>query len=155
MAAGVAPKVWGDTPHHVINVDFDGTLVPAMWPERPVNLLPGAAEALTRFHRAGHPVQVWTARISPNDPWTGNRRTDEAIENEVQYIRDVLDAHGLTFVNIYRGEGKPGGAVYIDDKAERYNPGARSWARLADKILLRLDGEASIFPYHPQEEVTT
>lgn len=145
------PKAWGDTPRHVLNIDWDGTVVPAQWPERPTGLMPGAAEALTRFHQAGHPVRIWTARINPVDPWTGARRADADIEAEVQYIRETLDRHGLSFVEIYRGEGKPGGAVYIDDKAERYNPGAKSWARLADKILLRLDGEEPIFPHIPQE----
>jgi hypothetical protein len=142
-----APKVWGDTPRHVINVDWDGTVVPAMWPERPTTLLPGAKDALTRFHNAGHPVRIWTARINPMDPWTGERRPAEAVEEEIRYIRITLDYNGLEFVEIYTAEGKPGGAVYIDDKAERYNPGAKSWARLADKILLRLDGEEPIFPH--------
>lgn len=147
MTSPASPKVWGDTPRHVINVDWDGTVVPACWPERPTGLMPGAASALTRLHHAGHPVRIWTARINPADPWTGERRPDGVVQEEIDYIRATLDAHGLTFVDIYTAEGKPGGAVYIDDKAERYNGGANSWSRLVDKILLRLDGEEPIFPH--------
>jgi hypothetical protein len=150
--AQVAPRTFGDTPRHTLNIDWDGTAVPAMWPDRPTEFLPGFVEAMRRFRDAGHPVQIWTARINPMDPWTGQRRPDTDIEAEVQYIRDTLDEAGLGFIGIYRGEGKPGGAVYIDDKAERYNGGAKSWSKLADKILLRLDNEAPIFPHH--EEVT-
>lgn len=147
----VAPKVWGDEPRHVLNVDWDGTAVPAAWPDRPEKLNPGFADAMERFRVAGHPTRIWTARINPIDPWTGKRRPDEAIAAEVAYIRQTLDKAGLSFVEIYLGEGKPGGAAYIDDKAERYNPGPKSWARLADRILLRLNGEAPVFPHHPQE----
>lgn len=146
---GARPRVWGDTPRHTINVDFDGTAVEAMWPGMPTEFLPGFVEAMRRFRDAGHPVQIWTARINPRDPWTGLDRPAEWIEEEVTKIRALLDSHGLQFVDIYRGAGKPGGSVYVDDKAERYNPGPRSWARLADKILLRLDGEAPVFPHIP------
>lgn len=149
-----APRIMGDTPRHVLNVDWDGTAVPAMWPERPREFMPGFVQAMHRFHAAGHPIRIYTARINPTDPWTGQDRPAEDIAEEIRYIRDTLDAAGLTFVEIYTKPGKPGGAVYIDDKAERYTGGARSWARLADKILLRLDGEEPIFPHHT-EEVTT
>lgn len=148
---GARPKVWGDTPRHTINVDFDGTAVEAMWPGMPTEFLPGFVEAMRRFRDAGHPIQIWTARINPRDPWTGRDRAPEWVDQEVGAIRNLLDSHGLQFVDIYQGAGKPGGSVYIDDKAERYNPGPRSWARLADKILLRLDGEEPIFPHIPLE----
>jgi hypothetical protein len=144
----------GDTPRHTVVVDWDGTAVPAMWPEQPTTFLPGFVEAMRRFRDAGHPIIIHTARINPIDPWSGERRPQAHIEAEVQYIRDALDAARLNFIGIYRGEGKPGGAVYIDDKAERYNEGLNSWGRLADKILLRLDGEEPIFPHHSSQEVT-
>lgn len=154
MATSTSPRVVGDTPRHTINVDFDGTLVPAMWPERPTELLPGAADAMRRFHEAGFAIRVWTARINPMDPWTGETRPDDVVQEEIDYIRATLDRAGLTFVEIYTKPGKPGGSVYIDDKAERYNPGPRSWARMADKVILRLTGEEPVFPHIP-EEVTT
>jgi hypothetical protein len=125
-----------------------------MWPERPTKFMPGFVEAMRRFRDAGHPVRIYTARINPIDPWTGDVRPDAVVQEEIDYIRATLDAAGLQFVEIYNKPGKPGGAVYIDDKAERYNPGPRSWQRVADKILLRLDNEAPIFPHIP-EEVTS
>ena len=154
-SSSARPSVWGDTPRHVLNIDWDGCAVPAAWPDRPDNFHPGFVEAMHRFNKAGHPIRIWTARINPRDPWTGERRPDDVVEEEVQYIRDMLDSHGLQFIEIYRDEGKPGGAVYIDDKAERYNAGPRSWARLADKILLRLDGEEPVFPHIPTQEVAS
>jgi hypothetical protein len=145
-----SPRVFGDTPRHTINVDWDGTAVPAKWPERPTTFLPGFVEAMRRFRDAGHPVQIWAARINPKDPWTGERRPDADIATEIAYIRDTLDDAGLKFVGIHTAEGKPGGAVYIDDKAERYNGSVNSWTKLVDKILLRLDNEAPIFPHIPE-----
>jgi hypothetical protein len=146
------PRTYGDTPRHVHNVDWDGCAVPAMWPERPEEFHSGFGDAMERLRVAGHVARIHTARINPRDPWTGKRRPDEQIAAEVAYIRSVLDKAGLTFVEIYTADGKPGGSTYIDDKAERYNPGPRSWARLIDKVLLRLEGEAPIFP-HITEEV--
>lgn len=148
------PKVWGDTPRHVHNVDWDGTAVPAAWPEQPEDFMPGFGDAMERFRVAGHAARIHTARINPMDPWTGKRRPDAQIQAEIAYIRQTLDKAGLTFVEIYTSDGKPGGSSYIDDKSERYNPGAKSWARLADKILLRLDGEEPLFPHIPQEAKT-
>lgn len=145
------PKAWGDTPRHVHNVDWDGCAVPSMWPERPTKFMPGFVEAMRRLRDAGHAVRIHTARINPMDPWTGKRRSDEEIAAEIQYIRDTLDEGGLKFVEIYTAEGKPGGSTYIDDKAERYNGGARSWTTLIDKILLRLEDEAPTFPHVTQE----
>lgn len=48
--------------------------------------------------------------------------------------------------------GRRGGDVYVDDKAERYTGHAKSWAKLADKIILRFldSGEEDIFPEFEQ-----
>lgn len=140
------PRVMGDTPRHTINVDWDGTAVPAMWPERPTEFLPGFVESMHRFNAAGFKVQILTARISPFDPWTGEYRPKEVVADEIRYIRDTLDRAGLHFVDIWTREGKPGGSVYVDDKAERYNACNGCWRRLTDKILLRLGAEDAVFP---------
>lgn len=121
-----------------------------MWPEQPRNFNPGFVEAMRRLRDAGHAVRIHTARINPMDPWTGERRPDEAIASEIQYIRDTLDDAGLKWVEIYTADGKPGGSTYIDDKAIRYNGGAKSWTKLVDALLLRLDGEAPTFPHISQ-----
>lgn len=136
---------------HVINVDWDSTAVVGAWPAKSTTFMPGFVEAMRRFRDAGHPVQIHTARINPIDPRTGERRSDAEIAEEIAYIRNTLDEARLNFVGIYTGEGKPGGAVYIDDKAERYVGSKGAWEKLANKILLRLDNETPTFPHHTTE----
>ena len=139
-------KVYGDTPQHQINVDWDGCAVPAMWPERPTEFNPGFVKAMRRFHKAGFRLMIHTARISPWDPWTGRRRDPAHIATEVLYIRSMLDDAGLSYIDIWTREGKPGGSVYIDDKAERYGQTRRSWDAMCNKVLLRLGKEDAVFP---------
>jgi hypothetical protein len=146
-----APKTYGDTPVHTLNVDWDGTAVPAMWPERPTEFMPRFAHNMRRAHAAGMKIQIWTARISPYDPWSGQRRDPNIVSSEIQYIRDMLDRHGLTFIDIWTRDGKPGGSAYIDDKAERYNGCDKCWDKLMDKLLVRLGKEEAVFPALPQE----
>ena len=137
-------KVEGDTPRHVAIVDWDGCAVPAMWPERPTEFMPGFVRNMRRLHAAGWGLTIFSARLSPYDPWTSLRRPPEHVAAEYQYVRNLLDTHGLTFVDIWRKEGKPGGTVYIDDKAERYNGRPGSWDKVTQKIMARA-GE----PYFP------
>ena len=145
------PRVVGDTPRHTIIVDWDGTAVPSMWPERPTTFLPGFVDAMHRFHAAGFKVTIFSARLSPYDPWTSERRPQPVIDEEVAYVRSMLDAAGLDFVDIWTKEGKPGGSVYVDDKAERYHGCNGCWKRLADRVLVRLGQEAAVFPAFNQE----
>lgn len=145
------PKRPGDTKVHTIIVDWDGTAVPSMWPDRPTEFMPGFVHAMRRFHKAGLRITIFSARLNPFDPWSGGtlRRTDATIFEETQYVRMMLDRAGLTFVDIYTKEGKPGGTVYIDDKAERYGGRPGSWAKMEEKVLLRCGREEAAFP--PQE----
>jgi hypothetical protein len=146
------PQAWGDTPIHTVNVDWDGCAVPARWPERPDTFNPGFVEAMRRFHKAGFKLQIFTARISPYDPWTGQRRDPALNQAEVAYIRSMLDDAGLTYIDIWQREGKPGGSVYIDDKAERYGGTKRSWDAVCNKVLIRLGKEEAVFPAMAGEE---
>ena len=132
-----SPRVEGDTPVHQAVIDWDGTAVPAMWPERATEFMPGFVKAMRRLHEAGWKIVIFSARLNPYDPWTSRRRDPAHMAEEWQVIRDMLDHAGLTFVDIWMKEGKPGGTVYVDDKAERYNGTKRSWDRLTEKILLR------------------
>jgi hypothetical protein len=141
---------WANTPVHTLNIDWDGTAVPAMWPERPTEFLPGFVKAMKRLHKAGFRLQIWTARISPYDPWTSQRREPGIVAGEIFYIRDMLDRAGLTFVDIWVKEGKPGGSAYVDDKAERYNGCLKCWDKLTEKILVRLGKEEALFPAFDQ-----
>ena len=148
------PKVYGDTPRHTVNVDWDGTAVPAQWPERPTEFMPGFIRNMHRLHNAGIKLQIWTARINPYDPWTKQLRDPAYVAEEVLYIRNMLDASGLTFIDIWTREGKPGGSAYVDDKAERYTGRPGSWDAVTNKLLVRLLDEEPIFPAFDQEEVT-
>jgi len=146
------PLVWGDTPVHTVVVDWDGTAVPPQWPERPTTFMPGFVKAMRKMHRAGFSLVIFSARISPWDPWTGMRRPKGHSKAEVQWIRGMLDREGLTFIQIWTKEGKPGGSVYIDDKAERYGGRVNSWDRVTEKVLLRLGKEDAVFPAQLGEE---
>lgn len=144
-----SPRVFGDTPRHVHNVDWDGTAVPAAWPEQPTEFFPGFGDAMERLRVAGHVARIHTARINPMDPWTGQRRSQEAVDAEITYIRSVLDKAGLTFVEIYTADGKPGGSSYIDDKAVPFpgTPGPFTWSRIVDRLLVKLEKEPAVFPH--------
>jgi hypothetical protein len=147
-----APRVEGDTPVHTIVVDWDGTAVPSMWPEKPSEFMPGFVKNMHRLHDAGYHIVIDSARLNPNDPWTGQERDSSYRFGEIQYIRDLLDRHGLGFIRIHTKLGKPGGSVYVDDKGERYGQRPGSWDKVTDKIMLRLGKEAAVFPaYHDQE----
>ena len=145
------PKAWGDTPVHTAVVDWDGTAVPSMWPGRPTEFMPGFVRNMKRLNKAGIRIVIQTARISPYDPWTSERRDPAVVAEEIAYIRDTLDRAGLGFIDIWTKDGKPGGSVYIDDKAERYGGRPGSWDKVTDKVLLRLGKEEAVFPAFDME----
>lgn len=137
---------------HTIILDWDGTMVPARWPEQPREWMPGAVEVVKRLHATGKfHFKVQSARLNPYDPNTFQRRDPGMVAREVQYIRDMLDTAGLTFVDIWTLEGKASGDVYVDDKAERYNGRPRSWYALGEKILARFGCADAEFPPFDQE----
>lgn len=137
---------------HTIVLDWDGTAVPADWPNQPTTFLPGFVGAVRTFHGAGHHMKIDSARLNRIDPWSGQQRDPSIVETERRYIRDVLDNMGLTYVDIWVGHGKPSGSVYIDDKGERYHGRPGSWRRLTSKVLARLGSEDPLFPVHFYEE---
>jgi hypothetical protein len=139
-------------PTHTIILDWDGTAVPADWPNKPTTFLPGFVEAVRAFHAAGHHQKIDSARLNRQDAFTGLVRDPSVVEIERRYIRDVLDNMGLTYVDIWMGHGKPSGSVYIDDKGERYQGRSGSWRRLTSKVLTRLGSEDPLFPVHFYEE---
>lgn len=142
-----SPRVEGDTKVHTAVIDWDGTAVPSMWPERAMEFMPGFVKSMNRLHKAGIRAVISSARLSPWDPWTGLRRDPGFVAEEYQYVRDMLDRAGLGYIDIWMKEGKPGGSVYVDDKAERYGGRAKSWDRVTDRILMRLGKEDPHFPY--------
>lgn len=140
------PSVEGDTPVHTVIIDWDGTAVPSMWPERPTEFMPGFVKNMKRLHRAGIQLIIHSARLNPYDPWTRQLRDPLHMLGEEQWMRNMLDQAGLGFIGIYTRPGKPGGSVYVDDKAERYSGRPGSWDKVTDKILLRLGKEEAVFP---------
>jgi len=136
---------------HTVVVDWDGTAVPQMWPARATEFMPGFVEAMRTLHAQGFRILIASARLSPLDPWTGKERDPSYVFAEAQYMRNMLDEHGLTFIDVWTKPGKPGGSVYIDDKAERYGGRPGSWRAVTEKILMRLGKEEPIFPAFPLE----
>lgn len=120
-------------------VDWDGTAVKAKWPEQTREFMPGFVDAMRRFHEAGFPIIVDSARFNPCDYYTQRvtERGKAQAQAERAYVRDALDEVGLSFVAVHEGPGKPTGMVYVDDKAERYNGGNNSWKRMVDRVLIR------------------
>ena len=133
---------------HRIVVDWDGTAVPNAWPEQQTEFMPGFVEAMRRFHKAGCIITIDSCRLNPHSPYDVFTRTpyyESMAAGNRQYMRAMLDNAGLTFVILHQGEGKPSGAVYIDDKAERYSGRTKAWEAMADKVLLRLGKEDAAF----------
>lgn len=152
MSASVSPRVEGDTPVHTIVVDWDGTAVPAVWPDRATEFNPGFEKSMRRLHAEGFHIVIDSARLNPLDPWTGLERDPAFRAQEIQYIRDMLDRAGLGFIHVHTKLGKPGGSVYVDDKAERYGGRPGSWDKVTEKILIRLGKEDAVFPAYDYEE---
>lgn len=135
---------------HTVVLDLDGTLVENAWPEIG-DWMPGAIAACQRLHAAGIRLVVFSARLSPYDPFSNAARDPALVAGEVQKVRAMLDDAGLTYIDIWTLPGKPGGSVYVDDKAERYTGTPRAWDRLTERILVRLGKEEAIFPAFDQE----
>lgn len=139
------------TARHTVVLDFDGTLVPAVWPGRPTEFMPGAVDACRKMHAAGFSLLVASARLNPYDPHTSRRRPDAVVRSELEWMRDMLDEAGLTFVRIWTLEGKASGSVYVDDKAVRYTGRPGSWKAVTEKVFALLGAEEPAFPEFDME----
>lgn len=122
-------------------MDFDGTLVKPAWPEIG-EWYPGAAWAMQELKNAGHYVFLYTARLAPEWP-DGSARTPASVFADEQRVRACLDAAGLTWMDIWMGNGKPNWDLLIDDKAMWFPGRDRSWKVILPKIMIRVaDGGA-------------
>ena len=137
------------TPRHTVVLDWDGTLVPAMWPERPTEFMPGAIEACRKMHDAGISLLVQSARLNPYNPWTSQRRPPGEVESETRWMRQMLDDAGLTYVRIWTLPGKASGDLYVDDKGVRYTGRPGSWKAVTEQVFALL-GEP-VFPEFDME----
>ena len=86
----------------LVAVDYHGTIC-----SHSGVLLPGIAEKLLEFKRAGYKIVVWTAGINKNP-------------SILNGVRVFLDANHVVYDEIWARQGKPDADVYIDDKS--FNP---------------------------------
>ena len=88
----------------IIFVDLDGTLCTEEKTfERPLATpLPGAREALQKFHAAGHTIIIWTAR-----GW-----------EQYKVTKHWLDTNDFVYHQIMMG--KPIASVFIDDRGKQF-----------------------------------
>lgn len=140
----VTKRVKDRTPHAYarrIVVDWDGTAVKAKWPEQTREFMPGFVDAMRRFHEAGFPIVIESARFNPCDFYTQrpSARAAAQAQTERAYVRSTLDDAGLTFIDIHDQPGKPTGMVYIDDKGERYGGNNNSWKAMVERVLVRAE----------------
>lgn len=131
----------------IFAIDFDGTLVSQDRPyddlETPLQLLPGAKEALRSLKAAGHTVVVFSARASAwlridplKDPLVtkGLKKVDFAEWQRKQPLHEARYQEMRTFCHeelaglvdaVDDGvQGKPQADVFIDDRAIRFDAGA-------------------------------
>lgn len=141
-------------PQHTVILDWDGTMVPAEWPDRPTNFMPGAIAAAQAMHASGLKLVVHSARMNPYDPFTGQPIGPAKVRIEKDYIRNTLDGVGLTYIDIWDLPGKPSGSAYIDDKGYRYSGTKGAWKAVANAVIMHLTKQEAPFPAFPFESVT-
>lgn len=91
-----------------VALDFDGVLA-----DGEGNPLPGALEMVTRLHKAGVDLWVFSARA--------------CYGGGVQHIRAWLDTHGFPEMDVVP---KPRADVYLDDHAIRHDDWPTSYAAI-------------------------
>lgn len=121
-------------------VDWDGTCVEQKWPAQG-KWLPGAVEALQTFDRLGT-VIIHSVRIAPVKPFTENKGIPKPgeerpihphrVRKEINYIQRMLDKAGLGHMEIWQRPYKPPAAIYIDDRALRFEG---DWEKTVDDAL--------------------
>lgn len=114
-------------------LDFDGTLRDNIWPSFG-EWQPGAVAVMRKLAEYGE-VVVHTCRVAPFDADELTPRTPAVIAQEVQEIRNRLDAEGLHSVKVWTKPYKPSAVAYVDDKAVHYNGRKGAWNALLPKLL--------------------
>jgi len=123
----------------VVCIDFDATLVPWGPLMGDKELLPGAAEALLGFQKAGYKVVIWTSRMSQQ--WAisvvGNDYdlVAEFLADQRRYVTDTILRGAPTFVMGEMTSEKVAAELYIDDKAVHFNG---DWREVMDVASARL-----------------
>ena len=112
-----------------IVVDWDGTCVDIKWPEMG-DWKPHAIYALRTFLKLGFEVVIHSTRFSKMD--VDEVTPYELHEATVAQVRRMLDDVGLQEVEIWLRPWKPGGIVYIDDKAIEFT----TWPNVMERLTL-------------------
>lgn len=133
------------SPKKTLWVDWDGTAVREAWPRQPKSFEPGFVRFMQKAHQEGVHLYIFSCRLSPIDPFTGDDRDPSHVADEIAYVRDMLDSHGLDFVDVWLRPGKPPGAG-IDNNVETFTG---SWARTGNRVLARLQSTRARFPALP------
>ena len=116
--------------HHVITIDFDGTLVDWDYPScgKPKD---GAREALTLLRFLGYYVLIWSCRTCN---WFPEVFPPPGLTREklISDMRQSLEVAQIPYDEIDDGtRGKPLADFYIDDKAIRFQD---NWPQIAQLI---------------------
>jgi hypothetical protein len=110
-------------------IDWDGTLVPDAWPDKPREWEPGAREALRDFIGAGYEVRIHSCRTH-SKAMDGNGPNTDRLES-LAYIEEMLVVEGFKDVEVIL-DNKPSADLYIDNKGLRYDG---NWARIARRVM--------------------
>lgn len=117
-------------------LDWDGCLVKNAWPAKSYEWMPGAREAMTVLLAYDCSVFVFTSRISPMVFMNETLPKSPAdVQEEINYIRGMLDDAGFTGVDIWTKPWKPYADAYVDDKAVHYAGRKTSWDNVTEKLL--------------------
>jgi hypothetical protein len=113
-------------PTKTVLVDFDGTIMPFSWPNKPRMPFPGAVEAINWLYDNGYYVVIFTARV-----WSGWDRVDPEGKHNTKNARAAVAAycqnHNIPYHEI-SSEKRPC-LFIIDDSAIPAGP-KFDWKRL-------------------------
>lgn len=114
--------------HHIIMVDFDGTIIPWGPLMERRDPYPGVAAAMQALLVHGYRIGIFTSRMSRS--WAihtvGEAEADAFLAQQYEYVRGVLETHDIPF-SFITAEKVPAEA-YFDDRAIGVPPGTLAGA---------------------------
>lgn len=118
-----------------IAVDFDDTLHSHTngWREGQIDgePLPGAKEAMQKFLDLGYEILIYSCRTSRDVMGKSNGQ----VFAQKKLMEGWLALHQIPYTAIYEGDGKCYAALYIDDRATRFE----TWDDF-DKFVSQIKG---------------